>query len=157
MRTKTLLIFLCIWAYSNAQTTENISDTTNSVIFSKIETSKPEEGTIRIIQNPLITELINRHAQNNLDAESRISGWRVQIYNSTGRETRADVTQIRNQFLSRHPELEAYIVYQPPIFRIRVGNFRTREDAYFYYKRLVRDYPSAYLVRDQINLPQLHQ
>lgn len=119
------------------------------------EDTVKKEAVIRIYQDPLITELIKRNAQIHADNDSKIQGWRVQIYNSTGRETRAEVVQVRNQFLSKHPDLNAYIVYQPPIFRIRVGNFRTREEAYFHYRKLVRDYPSAYLVRDQIILPRL--
>jgi len=160
MLTMRFLFLLPLFAFSicvslHAQETAEHDSITAQKVFIELAESAPEHGTITILQDPQITELISRHVAINIANESKISGWRIQIYNSTGKETRADALAVRTQFLAKHPDLEAYIIYQPPIFKIRIGNFRTREEAYYYYTKIISDYPASYLVKDQILLPKI--
>ncbi|MFW5851054.1 MAG: SPOR domain-containing protein [Bacteroidota bacterium] len=151
-----LFIFIALFfTFSTYAQDTNSVDSTH--VFSSLRTIKTEEqGSIHIYQDTLITELIGRHIQNNEKQENSISGWRIQIYNSTGKETRSDALQVRSEFLSQYPDLKTYVIYQPPIFKIRVGDFRTREEAYYYYKLIIKDYPISYMIKDDIILPELH-
>lgn len=124
-----------------------------STAFSQNDT--PAEGTIMINQNEQISELVNRHIEINKSKEGKIDGWRVQIYNSSGTNSRVEAQNARKLFLSKYPEETAYLIYQPPFFKMRVGDFRTKEEAYSFYKQLLPDFPVSYLVSDQINLPKL--
>ena len=124
-----------------------------STAFSQNDT--PAEGTITINQNEQISELVNRHIEINKSKEGKIDGWRVQIYNSSGTNSRVEAQNARKLFLSKYPEETAYLIYQPPFFKMRVGDFRTKEEAYSFYKQLLPDFPVSYLVSDQINLPKL--
>ena len=124
-----------------------------STAFSQNDT--PAEGTITINQNEQISELVNRHIEINKSKEGKIDGWRVQIYNSSGTNSRVEAQNVRKLFLSKYPEETAYLIYQPPFFKMRVGDFRTKEEAYSFYKQLLPDFPVSYLVSDQINLPKL--
>jgi hypothetical protein len=52
-----------------------------------------------------------------------------------------------------YPELKPYLIYQPPNYKLRVGNFRTPEEAEEYLQKLTRDFPSdVYLVHDTIEV-----
>ena len=124
-----------------------------STAFSQNDTKK--EGTITINQDERISELVDRHIEINKASEGKISGWRVQIYTSSGTNSRNEAQNARKLFLSKYPEVGAYLIYQPPFFKIRVGDFRTKEEAYSFYKQLLVDFPVSYLVNDQINLPKL--
>ena len=70
----------------------------------------------------------------------------------------ADLQFVGDQFEKRgakYPDMGAYLIYQPPFFKIRVGDFRTKDEAYTFYKKLLSDFPVSYLIADQINYPVL--
>jgi hypothetical protein len=44
-------------------------------------------------------------------------------------------------------------MYQPPFYKLKVGNFKTKEEAEEYRKELARDFPTGlYIVRDIIEV-----
>jgi len=112
-------------------------------------------GEVTIKQDERLVTLFNNHKALNIQNESKIQGWRVQIYNSSGVDSRKEAEEIRRKFLERYPDATVYVIYQPPFFKIRVGDFRTREDAYMLYKQIVNEFPISYLVNDIIQLPKL--
>jgi len=123
--------------------------------FDSLISHEPNKGSIVIQQDSRITQLIINHEKLNVENESKFAGWRIQIYNSSGSESRKEAENIRNKFLANYPELTAYLIYQPPFFKIRVGDFRTREEAFSLYKKIIVEFPISYLVNDNINLPKL--
>jgi len=117
--------------------------------------TQPGYGTIQIKQDERISNLIDTHIALNIQNESKSSGWRIQIYSSSGAESRKEAQDVRNRFLSKYPNQTAYVIYQPPFFKIRVGDFRTREEAYMLYKQIIQEFPISYLVTDNIIYPKL--
>lgn len=77
-------------------------------------------------------------------------GYRIQIAAVTGTNSRSTAENERFAFQSRYPEIPAYISYMEPYFRIRVGNFSTRLEAYYIIKEIQGDYPNAYIVPEKI-------
>jgi hypothetical protein len=82
-------------------------------------------------------------------------GFRVQI-DFTRDMNVAD--SLKNQFNYRIRQLnnidykaEAYVIYRPPYYRIRVGDFKDRLEALEYTKMLKRYYPASWVVADEIN------
>lgn len=124
-------------------------------IFEILATPMYGYGTVNINQDDRLATLLSNHKALNIQNESKIQGWRVQIYNSSGVDSRKEAEEIRRKFLERYPDATVYVIYQPPFFKIRVGDFRTREDAYMLYKKIVADFPVSYLVNDIIQLPRL--
>lgn len=122
-------------------------------LFAQVDST--QWGVITINQDARIEQLVERHIELNKSAKGTISGWRVQIYNSSGTNSRAEAQNVRKLFLSKYPDIGAYLIYQPPFFKIRVGDFRTKDEAYSLYKKLLTDFPVSYLITDHINLPQL--
>lgn len=78
------------------------------------------------------------------------NGYRIQIAAVTGTNSRSTAENERFAFQSRYPEIPAYISYMEPYFRIRVGNFSTRLEAYYIIKEIQGDYPNAYIVPEKI-------
>lgn len=112
-------------------------------------------GSVVIEQDPRVQELIDRHIEINKANNGKIQGWRVQIYNSSGSNSRTEAQNARKLFLSKYPEVGAYLIYQPPFFKIRVGDFRSKDEAYNFYKQILPIFPVSYLISDQINYPKL--
>jgi hypothetical protein len=86
----------------------------------------------------------------NLKKEKGFDGFRVQIFFSSGNNSKKAVNDTKAQFLKLFPDVPTYIVYHSPNFKLRVGNFRTRFEAYAFYEKVRKDFPSAFVVNDKI-------
>ncbi len=110
------------------------------------------DGKIVLQQDAQLTQLLQNHIAQNQFNEGKIDGWRVQIHSSSSRQ---DAEAARVKFMQNFPNQPTYFIYQPPMFKVRVGDFRTREDAYMLYKQAVKMFNVSYVISDQIQLPKL--
>ncbi len=111
-------------------------------------------SSIVIHKDPRVDLLVKKQAQINevttRDARRNVSGYRLQVINTSDRSAAiAAKTKVYQLF----PELKAYLLYQAPYFRLRVGNFTDRDDAEDYRKTLSREFPnSVFIVRDTVEV-----
>jgi hypothetical protein len=128
-----LMTFFLIWGtYSNAQ---NVS----------IDT-----GKIELVQDYKVKELLNKHIE--INSKSSIKGYRVKIHFGTDKNK---AKEIKANFSSQFPDIPAYERYDQPNFNIRVGDFRTKLEAYKFLKEVQAEFPSAFIVQDDIEFPKL--
>lgn len=90
-----------------------------------------QNGTITII---LPDELNNRVSSDNTDASTieptKIIGYRVQVFSdSNSRTAQNEANRKADAIAERFPDYKPYIIYDSPHWRLRVGNFRTKEEA----------------------------
>jgi hypothetical protein len=98
----------------------------------------------------LIKKQIQINEATTRDSRRNIPGYRIQVANSNDRN---QVFAIKTRIYQVYPELKPYLIYQPPNYKLKVGNFRTPEEADPYLQKLTRDYPSGvYLVHDVIEV-----
>jgi cell division protein FtsN len=85
------------------------------------------------------------------DAKDFIPGWRVQIFASTVMSTsEAAAAKARHQFTE-----SVYVEYQAPFYKVRVGNFLTKEDARHMMNRAkAENYGTAWVVEDLVLRPE---
>ncbi len=88
------------------------------------------------------------------NCEALINGYRVQIYFDSGNQSKKKANDVKTQFLAKKPDVPCYLVYQAPNFKVRVGDFRSRYEAYKLYREIRNDFPSAYIVKDEISFPK---
>lgn len=88
-------------------------------------------------------------------ARMGMDGYRVQVYSGSGNTARQEANDIRRQIISTNPDLMAHLVYQPPNFKVRVGDCRTEVEAIQLKRKLAYHYPQGFVVRDLIRLPRL--
>jgi hypothetical protein len=100
-------------------------------------------------QDSLVKVLMNRHLAIS-QVKRTMSGYRVQIYFGS---QRAKATEVKTDFLQLFPKTGAYLSYQQPNFKIRVGDFKTRLEAMKFLKEIQPVYGSAFLVKDEVKLP----
>ena len=55
-----------------------------------------------------------------------MQGFRVQIASTTNR---TEANQMKTEFLRHYPDKRAYVTYQQPYFKLRVGDFEQRTEA----------------------------
>lgn len=78
------------------------------------------------------------------------NGYRIQIMALTGSNAKIRVENEFKEFVARFPEYPAYLSFTAPYFKIRVGNFSTRLQAYKVLLELRQVYPDAYITSDKI-------
>lgn len=106
-----------------------------------------------VVQDDDITWLVEKYNTQNQN-KPIISGYRVQIYFDSGNQSKKKANDVKTQFLAKNPDIPCYLVYQAPNFKVRVGDFRSRYEAYKFYREIKNDFPSAYIVKDEISFPK---
>ncbi len=112
--------------------------------------SKAQERT-SLKQDSLANLLVERYKKINATKMS-MPGYRIQIY--FGSE-RAKAQEIKTDFVSAFPQVGAYLVYHQPNFKVRVGDFGSRLEAQGFLKKLGDRYTTAFIVNDDVRLPDL--
>lgn len=84
-------------------------------------------------------------------------GYRVQVFADNNHRTAKNEAQIKERnIISRFPMVSTYISYKAPSWRLRVGDFRTHEEALEMLNEIKKAFPSysreVIIVRDRINL-----
>jgi hypothetical protein len=107
-----------------------------------------------INRDPRVDSLIKKQIQINevttRDSRRNIPGYRIQVAKSNDRN---QVFAIKTRIYQIYPELKPYLIYQPPNYKLNVGNFKTPEEAEPYMQKLTQDFPSGvYLVHDIIEV-----
>jgi hypothetical protein len=109
-----------------------------------------EANRLIIIEDPAIDTLVSRHIISNA-AKDGVDGWRIQIYRGGHRTANEDSNKVRAKFMEDFPDIKTYRIFdRPNWFKVKVGDFRTREEAAKVYFEILKKYPEAYLIRDVI-------
>lgn len=144
IRLTTIVIFAMLSATAMAQEAMPVIDLLNE------GRTAQEKQRLVINQPPGIDLLINRHILNNA-SKNGVDGWRVQIYRGGHRTANEDANRIRARFMGNFPQLNSYLTFDKPNwFKVKVGDFRTREEAAAVFFDIQASYPDAYLIRDVI-------
>jgi hypothetical protein len=99
--------------------------------------------TIIILKDPRIDYLQKIYA-----AKSRVRPELKRIYRVqlTSSRSRTEVNDLKTQFSAKYPGIPVYMSFDPPTFKLRVGNFATRQDAEQFLKEVRKLYGSSFIV-----------
>lgn len=116
--------------------------------------AQTDSGTVTVHKDPRLALLVKKQAQINEEttrgSRRSMQGFRIQIMNTTDRNA---ALEAKTKAYQLYPELKAYLLYQSPYYRIKVGNFKTRQEANDYMKSLLRDFNNnVFIVRDVIEI-----
>ena len=83
-----------------------------------------------------------------------VDGFRVQVYSSNQQKTAKNEALLLQQKLEKSVNKTIYTISEPPFWKVRLGDFQTREEAVVYKNELIVQFPelqsSAYIVPDKI-------
>lgn len=86
--------------------------------------------------------------------QQEVSGFRVQVYSSNQQQQAKSESISLQQGLEKKLSQPVYVISEPPFWKVRIGNFRTRDEANQYKKTLLDLYPelqsSTYVVPDKV-------
>ena len=120
------------------------------------QTAKMEEllSKLPIRQDPRITDLLVRHSQIN-QRRHGTDGFRLEIFFSSDNKAREHAMRVRNEFNLVFPDIPAYVSFQTPNFKVRIGDFRNKSEALKTKASINTKYPNAFIVKDMIRFPEL--
>ena len=95
-----------------------------------------------------VNEMVTLHVELNNRVKS-MPGFRVQIASFSGINSKASAFSLRERFMTDYPLVQAYIVYDEPNFKVKVGDFRTRLEAYAFLQEIKEVY-KGYIIKDNI-------
>ncbi|HVM89792.1 MAG TPA: SPOR domain-containing protein [Puia sp.] len=115
-----------------------------------------QSDTIIVHKDPRVDSLIQKQIQIN-DISTRESrrttaGFRIQVISSSDRNK---VFSTKARIYQQYPELKAYIIYRASHYTLKVGNFKTQEEAQPYFDKISRLYTTGvYIIHDMIEAKQ---
>lgn len=115
----------------------------------KQEEEKPvAPGYVHVIATYEIDQLMARYRVQNQN-NPYVMGYRIHITQSTKSN---QVLSLKNRAERLFPEFETFYEYIQPYFKLRIGGFAERTDAYRALRMVRVEFPSAFLARDRIHL-----
>ena len=139
---RTILLFF-LFLYS-------IFSSSFSLVAQVITTANPD-STIIVTKDARFDELVIKQKEQNSINQS-MHGYRIQIYFGGIRQK---ASEVKLDFNSRFPDITAYLSYQQPNFKVRIGDYRNRFEAQKFLKEIDGLFPTSFIVPDEVKLPPL--
>ena len=116
--------------------------------------AQTDTNSVVVYKDPRIDMLVKKQVDINEEAtrDSRrtAQGFRILVINSNDRKK---VFAAKAKIYQLYPDLKPYLLYQAPFYKLKVGNFKTREEAQEYIETLQHDFPTGlFIMRDIIEV-----
>lgn len=116
----------------------------------KQDSMKP--GTIEVVLDDADINVLMAASKEQAEKDYAIKGFRVQI---VAAGNRADINKVKSQFYTLFPDVKTFVIYQQPNFKLRVGNFRTKLEAYKLWLEIEKSFPGSFITPDELKLNEL--
>lgn len=84
-----------------------------------------------------------------------MSGFRVRIFFDNKQTAKVESEKMLSKFEEKYRDVPAYRTYTNPYFKVTVGDCRTKSEAMALLARIKKDFPSAFVVKENISFPVL--
>ena len=135
-----------------------------STIFDALQRSEIGKGQVVIHQSNAISNLIGERMRG-VDVETtdsltylKVQGYRTQVFSGNNQRASKDEAFNKEKDINElFPDVPTYVTYTAPFWKLRVGDFRSHEEAYHMMRLLMKAFPSygkeMYIVREEIRIP----
>ena len=107
------------------------------------------QAQVRVVGDVAVEQMVAKHVELNNKSKT-IPGYRVQIASFSGTSSKANAFDLRDRFSADYPEVQVYIVFDEPNFKVKVGDFRTRLEAYAFLQK-IKEFYKGYVTKDNIS------
>lgn len=88
------------------------------------------------------------------EVRPQVEGYRVQLFFDQEKDA---VNQARSKFISKYPNIETYANFNNTYHVLKIGDFRTFIEADRILSTLKDEFPTAFIVKELIYLPNLEK
>ena len=82
-----------------------------------------------------------------------ISGYRIRVYYDNGQNARTKSESIAHYISNTYEGIRVYRTFESPYYKVSAGDFRTKDEALGLYNSLKSVYPTAFIIKENINYP----
>lgn len=125
---------------------------TDSLAKVEVEIEQPvvaTRATVQIIMHGDAEAILKKSYQGS--SSKKVKGFRILIFSDSSPSARGEANAARARFSRLYQKLPAYLYYDNPYFKVTVGNFRTKEEAQRQLGRILKNFPTAFIVHEQIS------
>lgn len=155
-----LLFLLAVTADAYAQWPEEKVAT----IFDSLEEPGLGKGRVIINQPEALRRMIGtRLSGSNVEKTDsvtflKVQGFRTQVFSGNNQRSSKDEAFRKEKEINElFPDVPTYVTYTAPFWKLRVGDFRSHEEAYHMMRLLMDAFPSygkeMYIVKEEIKIP----
>lgn len=169
---KQLLILMALlpamlWANDSISNIEAENISVSQLLETAVDTSLIEADSLRkpyilddmplvvVHQAPMIEALLKEKIYGQCELEE-IDGFRVQIFSSNRQQTAKEEALTLEKKMTESVSVAVYVAYLAPFWKVRLGNFRTYEEANTFKTQLITQHPElqgdTYIVRDKVQV-----
>ena len=105
-------------------------------------------GCHEITGDTKVELMVKKHIEFNERVQT-IPGYRVCIAKLSGANSRTQAFAMKNKFSGEHPGTGVYVVFDEPNFVVKVGDFRSRLEAYAFLQKIKGPYNGT-IIKDNI-------
>lgn len=107
-----------------------------------VEKSTAQISKVSVNQDPKFEQLLNekRKINSSITINDR---YKIQIFNGDSENSKKTL----NEFKRENKNMDATIVFSTPLYKVWVGNFKTRIEAEKNLNDLRKKYPNAFLIK----------
>ena len=106
---------------------------------------------VTINQTDAVRDAMRRQVEDN--GSRTLGGYRIRIFFDNKQTARVESEETLKRFESMFHDVVAYRTYANPYFKVTVGDFRTRSEAMKHLELIKREFPSAFVVKENIEFP----
>lgn len=143
-----LLSFLIVKSYAQIQNNDSVTIARDTIV-------KTEEGNLTVYQNERLTKLLEIQ-KNKSKRQPYFDGYRIQVFSCHSTlKYKAEI--IRDSVRRLFPKHRVYMSLDLPDFKVRIGNFRNKYDAYKMLLEVKKHFPYAWKVRTKIKFTDFYK
>ena len=113
--------------------------------------AKGGKADVEIYQSQEVASALRKQVEETV--KRTMNGYRVRIFFDNKQTARAESVETIKRFESMYHDVKAYRTYANPYFKVTVGDFRTKSEAMELLSRIKREFPSAFVVKENIEFP----
>ena len=107
---------------------------------------------VTVNQSQAMRSAFDRYVSNN--ASKKMAGYRIRVFFDNGQNARSRSEAIARSISNSYPGIGVYRTFESPNFKVSVGDFRTKDEALKVYQSLKASYPTALILKENINYPR---
>ena len=109
-----------------------------------------------LVHQDSLMEMLLKEKIYGKSAQIEINGFRVQIFSSNRQQTAKEEALVLEKKMTEALSTAVYVAYIAPFWKVRLGNFRTYDEANAFKVQLITQFPElqgdTYIVRDKIQV-----
>ena len=113
--------------------------------------AKGGKADVEIYQSQEVASALRKQVEENV--KRTMNGYRVRIFFDNKQTARTESEETLKRFETMYHDVKAYRTYANPYFKVTVGDFRTKSEAMELLSRIKREFPSAFVVKENIEFP----